>query len=151
MRCYVMLCQCKLITCYLVDHDRRVMYDGVTNIYSYKMNKRPITLVSLKPKQINEEQLKLKKEKMVENESLYIKETFFANKVFLGFDDDVILWLGTDLLKLEDVSHDTYSRSNFFKEGRMIRTKSDPNLALKCMLTSFARSNISLKPYIKKS
>jgi len=32
----------------------------------------------------------LKKEKMVENKSLYIKETFFAKKV-LGFDDDVIV------------------------------------------------------------
>jgi hypothetical protein len=28
---------------------------------------------------------------------------FFANKVFLGFDDDVILQVGTDLLTLEDV------------------------------------------------
>jgi len=128
-----------------------VMYDGVTNMYSFEMNKRPINLVYLKPKQINEEQLKLKKEKMVENESLYIKETFFANKVLLGFDDDVILWLGTDLLKLEDVSHDTYSRSNLFKEGRTVRTKSDLSLALKCMLTSFARSNISLKLHIKRN
>jgi hypothetical protein len=127
------------------------MYDGVTNMYSFEMNKRPINLVYLKPKQINEEQLKLKKEKMVENESLYIKETFFANKVLLGFDDDVILWLGTDLLKLEDVSHDTYSRSNLFKEGRTVRTKSDLSLALKYMLTSFARSNISLKLHIKRS
>jgi hypothetical protein len=127
------------------------MYDGVTNMYSFEMNKRPINLVYLKPKQINEEQLKLKKEKMVENESLYIKETFFANKVLLGFDDDVILWLGTDLLKLKDVSHDTYSRSNLFKEGRTVRTKSDLSLALKYMLTSFARSNISLKLHIKRS
>ena len=128
-----------------------VMYDGVTNMYFFEMNKRPINLVYLKPKQINEEQLKLKKEKMVENESLYIKETFFANKVLLGFDDDVILWLGTDLLKLKDVSHDTYSRSNLFKEGRTVRTKSDLSLTLKCMLTSFARSNISLKLHIKRS
>jgi hypothetical protein len=67
------------------------MYDGVTNMYSFEMNKRPITLVYLKPKQINEEQLKLKKEKIVENKSLYIKETFFAKKVLLGFDDDVIV------------------------------------------------------------
>ena len=70
MRCYMMLCQYKLITCYLEGHDKRVMYDRVTNMYFYEMNKRPITLVSLKPKQINEEQLKLKREKMVENESL---------------------------------------------------------------------------------
>ena len=66
----MMLCQYKLITCYLEGHDKRVMYDRVTNMYSYKMNKRLITLVSLKPKQINEEQLKLKREKMVENKSL---------------------------------------------------------------------------------
>jgi hypothetical protein len=69
----------------------RVMYDGVTNMYSFEINKRLITLIYLKPKQINEEQLKLKKEKMVENESLYIKEIFFANKILLGFDDDVIV------------------------------------------------------------
>jgi hypothetical protein len=50
-----------------------------------------ITLVSLTPKQIYEEQLKLKKENMVKKESLHIKGTFFANKVHLGFDDDVIL------------------------------------------------------------
>jgi hypothetical protein len=69
------------------------MHDGVTNRYSFEMNGRPITLISLTPKQIEEEQLKLKKEKMVEKESLYIRETFFTNKVLLGFDDDVIFCL----------------------------------------------------------
>jgi len=47
------------------------------------MNERPITLASLTPKQIYEKQLKLKKEKISEKESLYIKGTFFANKFFL--------------------------------------------------------------------
>jgi hypothetical protein len=47
---------------------------------------------------------------------LYIRGTFFANKVLLGFDDDVILWLDTDLLTLENVFHDTDLRSNLFKE-----------------------------------
>ena len=55
-----------------------------------------INLLSLKPKQIYDEQLKLKKEKVVEKERLYIKGTFFANKVLFGFDDDVILQLCTD-------------------------------------------------------
>jgi hypothetical protein len=54
------------------------------------MNGRPITLVFLTSKQIFEEKLKLKKEKMVGNKSLYIKGTFFNNKVLLGFNDDVI-------------------------------------------------------------
>ena len=45
------------------------MHDGVTNSYSFKMNGRPITLVSLTPKQIYEEQLKLKKRKMVERKA----------------------------------------------------------------------------------
>jgi len=78
------------------QYDRRVMHDGVTNRYSFEMNGRPITLVSLKPKQIYEEQLKLKKEKMVENESLYIRVTLFVNKVLLGFNDDTILQFDTN-------------------------------------------------------
>jgi len=47
---------------------------------------------------------------------------FLANKVLLGFDDDVILWLDTDLLTLENVFHDTDLRSDLFKE-----TKDDMN------------------------
>jgi hypothetical protein len=73
------------------------MYDGVTNIYSFKINRKPITLVSLTSKQLYTEQLKLKKRKMAEKESLYIRRTFFANKVLHGFDDNVIFWIGTDL------------------------------------------------------
>jgi hypothetical protein len=34
---------------------------------------------------------------MAEKESLYIRRTFFANKVLHGFDDNVIFWIGTDL------------------------------------------------------
>jgi len=45
------------------------MHDGVTNSYSFKMNGRPITLVTLTPKQIYEEQLKLKKGKIVERKA----------------------------------------------------------------------------------
>jgi len=55
---------------------------------------------------------------MVEKEKLYIKGTFFANKVLFCFDDDAILQLGTDLLTLEDVFHDTDSRSNLFKDWK---------------------------------
>jgi len=40
----------------------RVMHDGVTNRYSFEMNGKPITLISLTLKQIHEEQIKLKKE-----------------------------------------------------------------------------------------
>jgi hypothetical protein len=32
------------------------------------------------------------------NESFYIRGTFFANKVLLGFDHDAIIWHGTNLL-----------------------------------------------------
>jgi hypothetical protein len=42
----------------LWQYDRRAIHDGVTNMYSFEMNVRPITLVSLKLKQIYEEQLK---------------------------------------------------------------------------------------------
>jgi hypothetical protein len=42
-------------------------------MYSFEMNRRPIALISLTSKQIYEEQLKLKKGKMVKKESLYIK------------------------------------------------------------------------------
>jgi len=73
------------------QYDKRVINDGVKNRYYFKMKERPINVVSLTPKQIYEEQLKLKKKKMAENESLYIKRTFFANKVFLGFDDDDVI------------------------------------------------------------
>jgi len=67
------------------------MHDGVINRYSFEINRRPITLVSLTPNKIYEEQLKLKKRKIAEKKSLYIKGTFFTNKVLIGFDDDVII------------------------------------------------------------
>jgi hypothetical protein len=80
------------------------MHDGLINRYSFEINGRPITLVSLTSNQIyDEKELKLKKKKkMVEKESMYIKGTFFTNKVLFSFDD-VILLVGTDLLTLEDV------------------------------------------------
>jgi hypothetical protein len=55
---------------------------------------------------------------MVENESFHIRGTFFANNNFFGFDDEVMLRLGIDLLTLEYVLHNTDSRSNLFKEGK---------------------------------
>jgi len=60
------------------------------------MNGRPITLVPFIIMKIYDEQLKLKKRNMAENEIWYIKETFFANKVLSGFDDDVIFQLDND-------------------------------------------------------
>lgn len=41
------------------------------------------------------------------------------------------------------------SRMNHFKEGEDIRTKLIPNFALKCLMLSFMRSDIYLKPYIE--
>ena len=51
------------------------MHDRVINRHSFEMNGRPITLVSLTPKQIYKEQLKLKKDKKVERMSFYIRGT----------------------------------------------------------------------------
>ena len=50
-----------------------LMHDGVTYRYSFEMGGRPITLLSLTPKKIHEEQLKLKNEKIVKKESLYVR------------------------------------------------------------------------------
>jgi hypothetical protein len=68
-----------------LQDDIKDMYDKVTNRYSSKINGRPITLVSLIPKQTYEEQLKLKKTEIIEKESLYlyIKGTLFSNKILL--------------------------------------------------------------------
>jgi len=73
-----------------------------------------VTFVSLTPKKMYEEQLKLKKGKMSEKERLHIKRAFFPNKVLFGFDDDVILQLGDDILTIKDVFHDIDSRLNLF-------------------------------------
>jgi hypothetical protein len=67
------------------------MHDGVINRHSFEINRRPITLVSLTPNKIYEEQLKLKKGKIAEKKSLYIRGTFFTNKVLIGFDDDDVI------------------------------------------------------------
>jgi hypothetical protein len=67
----------------LWQYDRRVTHDGVTNRYSSKMNGRHITLVSLTPKQIYEEQLKLNKKKMVEKKSLYLRGPSLLTRIFL--------------------------------------------------------------------
>ena len=44
--------------------DRHVTHDGYTNRYSFVLNKRPITLVPLTPRQVYEDQVRLKKKKM---------------------------------------------------------------------------------------
>jgi len=56
----------------------------------------------------------LKNEKMVEKKSLYIRGPFLLTKFFLVLM--MMLWLGMNLLTLEDIFHDTDSRSNLFKE-----------------------------------
>ena len=60
----------------------------MTNMYSFEINEMSIILVLLTPKQVYDELQKLKKGKMTETKSLYIRETLFANKVLLGFNDD---------------------------------------------------------------
>ena len=56
--------------------DRCVKHDGFTNKYSFVLNQRTITLVPLTPKQVYEDQLRLKKEgeKKKESESTKIRE-----------------------------------------------------------------------------
>jgi len=66
------------------------MHDGLPNMYSFEVDGRLIILVPLSSMQIYDEQLNLKMGKMAKKESLYIKKTFFVNKVLLGFDDDSI-------------------------------------------------------------
>ena len=44
-------------------------HDGYTNRYSFVLNKRPITLVPLTPRQVYEDQVRLKKERDVKKES----------------------------------------------------------------------------------
>jgi hypothetical protein len=73
-----------------LQDDMRNIYDKVTNRYSSKINRRPITLVSLILKQTYEEQLKLKKGEIIKKESLYIKGNLFSNKILFCFDDNVI-------------------------------------------------------------
>jgi hypothetical protein len=43
------------------QYDRRAMHDGFTNKYSFTLNRQPITLVPLTPKQVREDQLKLQR------------------------------------------------------------------------------------------
>jgi hypothetical protein len=59
-------------------------------MYSFEVDGRLIILVPLSSMQIYDEQLNLKMGKMAKKESLYIKKTFFVNKVLLGFNDDAI-------------------------------------------------------------
>ena len=58
------------------QYDRRDMHDRVTNKYLFEMNWRSITLVFLVPKEIYEEQLKLK-EKMVEKKAYILGDLIF--------------------------------------------------------------------------
>ena len=55
------------------------------------MDGKPITLVPLTLNLIYDEQLKLKKWKVAEKKSLYIKETF-ANKILQSFNDDDVIF-----------------------------------------------------------
>ncbi|KAL5861202.1 hypothetical protein ACOSQ4_002498 [Xanthoceras sorbifolium] len=54
--------------------DRHVTHDGYTNRYSFVLHKRPITLVPLTPRQVYEDQVRLKDERDVKKESESSKE-----------------------------------------------------------------------------
>ncbi|KAI9169953.1 hypothetical protein LWI28_020048 [Acer negundo] len=54
--------------------DRHVTHDGYTNRYSFVLDKRPITLVPLTPRQVYEDQMWLKKDRDVKQESESSKE-----------------------------------------------------------------------------
>ena len=51
------------------EFDRKVKKDGFTNRYSFVMNNKPVTLVPLTPKQVYEDQLKMKKEREMSKEN----------------------------------------------------------------------------------
>jgi hypothetical protein len=72
------------------------MHDEVTNRYTLKMNRKPITIVSLIPKQIYTEQRKLKKEKMVKKESLHTRRPYLLIRFFL--DLMMMLFFGLELI-----------------------------------------------------
>ena len=42
--------------------DRRVIYDGFKNVYSFVKDNKPVTLVPLTPRQVYEDQLEIKRE-----------------------------------------------------------------------------------------
>ncbi|KAL5865002.1 hypothetical protein ACOSQ3_002516 [Xanthoceras sorbifolium] len=54
--------------------DRHVTHDGYTNRYSFVLHKRPIALVPLTPRQVYEDQVRLKDERDVKKESESSKE-----------------------------------------------------------------------------
>jgi hypothetical protein len=137
-----------------LQDDMRNMYDKVTNRYSSKINRRPITLVSLILKQTYEEQLKLKKGEIIKKESLYIKGNLFSNKILFCFDDNVIFWLGSDLLTLKDFFYNTDSRSNLFKEmeddTNQVRSEFDLKMFANqfCKIKHISRIIHQIKPKI---
>jgi hypothetical protein len=54
-------------------YDRKVMHDEFKNrTFFFVKDKKSIILISLTPKQVYEHRLKLKKENITENESIYI-------------------------------------------------------------------------------
>ncbi|KAL5798299.1 hypothetical protein ACOSQ2_003119 [Xanthoceras sorbifolium] len=54
--------------------DRHVTHDGYTNRYSFVLHKRPITLAPLTPRQVYEDQVRLKDERDIKRESESSKE-----------------------------------------------------------------------------
>jgi len=62
MKFCVMWYQCKQVTSCWEDHDRKTIYDGVKNRYSIVKDGKTITLVPLTPKQVYDDQIKLKSE-----------------------------------------------------------------------------------------
>jgi hypothetical protein len=71
------------------------MYDGFNNIYSFVKDEKFVVVVSLCSKQVHEDQLKLKRDKRVENKNLYAREMvihniFLVHKVLQGFDDETL-------------------------------------------------------------
>jgi hypothetical protein len=55
------------------------MHDGFKNKIFFVKDKKSIILISLTPKQVYKHRLKLKRENITENESIYMKERFFHN------------------------------------------------------------------------
>jgi hypothetical protein len=85
---------------------------------------------------------------------LYIKGNLFSNKILFCFDDNVIFWLGSDLLTLKDFFYNTDSRSNLFKEmeddTNQVRSEFDLKMFANqfCKIKHISRIIHQIKPKI---
>lgn len=96
------------------------MHDGFKNRYSFVKDMKFVVLLSLSYKQVYEDQLKLKGDKKVEKENLYVRarviqNIFLVDKVLQCFDDETLFRSYDDDVPLVYDFHVLDSRSNLSK------------------------------------